>query len=144
MVFSQFGDKLHYSFFILSSPCLPISWSSLLPVPPSPSPLVLNSPHPPSAPSPQGEGLSNLALVHLLNILLVFPSPSPPVSLSPCLLVSLSPCQPDRATNFLLSPSLPVSKSPCQPDCATNLRSRKLVLRILLHQTPVCRKYIGS
>jgi len=39
----------------------------------------LNPPHPPSAPSPQGEGLSNLALVHSLNILIVLPSP-PPIS----------------------------------------------------------------
>jgi hypothetical protein len=57
-------------------------------VPVSSRPLVLDSPHPPSAPSPQGEGLSNLALGHLLN------SPCLPFSLSPRPFVLLSSCLP--------------------------------------------------
>ena len=78
---------LHFSFFLPAFDSAQADnhlWMPLMfsPAPLRPSTLALRpsfSPHPPSAPSPQGEGLSNYAFVHSLNILIVLPSP-PPIS----------------------------------------------------------------
>ncbi len=74
--------------------------------------LVFFPPHPPSAPSPQGEGPSNLAFVHSLNILLFSLRSLRSVFISPFLLVLIFYFGLDCARPFR-SPCLPISLSPC-------------------------------
>src|SRR5262245_24647822 len=80
---------------LVSSPCLPVSFSSHYPVAPYPCLLVFSFPQFSVAPSPSRP---------------VAQSPSRPISLSPCLPVSLSPC-------------LLVSLSPCHRSPSFRLRS---------------------